>query len=122
MGFNSNSIAEVTEHRNILYKDGELRYWLDPEQLEPEEVEALIGIKSREKTCRYLGLDPDCDDKTLEQAEKAEAGRIDSSYAEFVAAQRAKEEQRVEKEESRYHVFLDCIQHITEEEVAGILW
>lgn len=122
MGFNSVSIAEVIEHRKTLYKDGEPRYWLDPEQLSSEEVIELIRLKKRAAACSYLGLPPDCDDITLVQAEAAEARRINDAYALFVGEQRTKEEQRTRNLESIFHVFLNNLQHIPEGKVAEILW
>lgn len=121
MGFNSSSIAEVTEHRNTLYKDGELRYWLDPEQLSAGEIKQLILLKQREAACSYLGLPLDCDDITLAKAEKAESLRIDTAYAQFVEEQRIKEEERTQRLEAWFQAFLYGINQF-ERQVAGILW
>lgn len=121
MGFNSVSIAEVTEHRNTLYKDGGLRYWLDPEKLSAGEIDQLILLKQREADCSYLGLPLDCDDITLAKAEKAESLRIDTAYAQFVEEQRIKEEERAQRLEAWFQAFLHVINKF-ERQVAGILW
>lgn len=116
MGFNSGSIAEVTAHRNTLYKDGEPRYWLDPEQLSAEEIDQLILLKKREAACSYLGLPLDCDDSTLEQAEQAESHRIVITYAQFV------EEQRAQRLEEWFQAFLHNLQSATVTQVDAVLW